>query len=153
MITIGIDPGKKGYIAFLKDGKFQHADPIPLRADGSCDVPQMIYLLDGPIDAIVVEKLHSRPGQSAQSTFSLGRNYEAAYSAADYYNHKFNVTLLNPTPQTWKKITLKDTKKDKPAAILKAGQLFPELRNNKNDNMADAALIAWYGWQMLKDGK
>jgi crossover junction endodeoxyribonuclease RuvC len=133
-MIVGIDPGKNGAVALLGD---------TIRLYKMPDFGGLSCLLEG-CDFIVLEKVHSMPGQGVRSTFSFGMRYGMALEAVSGSGIPYKLV----SPQTWKRqFSLTGLPKD--AARLKAIELFPELREQlklkKDVDKADALLLALYG--------
>lgn len=179
MITVGIDPGLTGAIAFLDPElpQFAVVRNLPTRAlpevgkAGRSYVPRRI---DGRAMALIIREhvsaganaqafcegvraLPVKDGRStAQSEGSLMRSLGAIESVLD-------VLLLSPTlvlPQTWQtffgvvgKASEIRGHGELPAAVRKAIQLYPhlepELGKVKSHNLAEALLIAHYASRKL----
>jgi len=141
MISIGIDPGKNGAIAWI-DGRgnacvektpdnlqdlwgiFQDLAPIPFT-----DEPVKAYL----------ESVSSSPQMGVVSSFSFGRGYgnlEMALTAA-------KIPFERVRPQVWMKSLGCMTKGDKNVTRRKAGELFPHIKCTHA--VSDALLLAYYG--------
>jgi len=143
--VIGIDPGINGAIVCLSDdGIIIHRIPIVRDGKNRVFAPGLVsrILENHAPDLIVLEKVHSMPGQGVSSTFKFGMVYGALLESAAQYNY------ILVTPQSWKRqFSLIGQSKD--AARLKAIELFPEMREalklKKDVDKADALLLALYG--------
>lgn len=85
----------------------------------------------------VLEQVHSHPGQSVTSQFSLGYGrgvYEALLTALE-------IPFELVSPNLWKK-EMVGVGQDKGASILKAQQLFPGVAIGRSHGMAEALLLA-----------
>lgn len=149
MYLIGIDPGAKGGIAILRNGKF-----IAARELGVCTlIPKtMIELMKEhmPIDSIqkedilfVVEKVGAMPGQGVSSMFTFGFNVGIIHGALISYELPF---ILTPAT-VWKKALSIPGKKDiqscKKATIEAVHRRYPATRNIPyHSGIYDAILIA-----------
>ena len=144
MVYIGIDPGKNGGIAWIKDSGKAEAERLNieklasrlrvLTANGSR--PTVCYL----------EKVHSMPKQGVSSTFSFGMNYGIIIG----HLMALGVNYELVTPSVWKKAM--GVTADKRTSIKRCKELFPnvDLRatarcKKDHDGMAEALLIAEYG--------
>lgn len=137
MITIGIDPGQSGGIAWIDERGKLCVEKMPetlrdlweLIVDFHTQHPCMAYL----------EQVHSMPGQGVASSFKFGQGYgslEMALIAA-------GIPFERVTPQTWQKAMKCMTKGDKNVSKRRAQELFPDTKFTHAT--ADAALIAAYG--------
>lgn len=143
MIYIGIDPGQKGGIAFLKSSAL--AFPMPETPKQVLDLLQN-YVTDNDV-TVVIESVSAMPKQGVCSMFNFGRHYGELMGICTALGYR----ILNPKPQAWKKVMLAGTDKSKDASILMCEHLFPEIDlvlprcRKPNDGMAEAALLAEYG--------
>lgn len=148
MITLGIDPGKKGGIAVLRD--FTLLAYAPYTSVNLCRL-----VLEHKPRLVTVEKVHAMPGQGVTSMFSFGQIYGEALGILKAYGYGLDAgTLLLVAPQTWKK-AYRLINQPKAASIAEAMRLYPEWdfkateRSRKpSDGIADAVLIARYGYTL-----
>lgn len=140
MVVVGIDPGQKGGIAWKKDGTVK-AVPMP---DGRHNIfKKLAEIVDGRTAIVAIESVHSMPKQGVSSTFKFGKGYGEILGILT----ALKVVIVEPTPQAWKKVVLDGTAKDKEAAIIVAGNLFPDVNlippgcRKSHDGIADALLI------------
>lgn len=103
----------------------------------------------------VIEKVSARPDQGVTSMFTFGTGYGMLLGMLNWNS----IAVQRVTPQSWKKIILEGTPKDKGAAIGFIHARFPtaNLKKSKacrtfHDGMADAGCLALYG-KYLKTGK
>jgi Holliday junction resolvasome RuvABC endonuclease subunit len=154
---IGIDPGQGGGIACLDKNGGVEAIAMPI-AGKRIDVAQLsewIYDRAKKGDAIAcLEKVHSMPGQGVSSTFSFGFGTGALYGMLV----AMRIPVYEPAPQTWKKLILADTPKDKQAAMDYCARVYPQVsllataRSKKSHSgIADAICIARYALEKYKD--
>lgn len=144
-LYIGVDPGKKGGIAFI------HPE---LDCYGACPMPEtrnQVYKLlqelktkyPGTTHA-AIELVHSMPKQGVASTFTFGKGCGEVLGVLT----ALEAVIYEPTPQAWKKVILTGTDKSKDAAIQVAENLFPDIQlipkgcRVPNDGMAEALLLA-----------
>jgi len=159
LIIAGIDPGVTGAVAFYDpDGPSLEVIDFPIfmfkRGRSTTKDLNAIALADlirarmTGADHVFVEKVHALPGQGVCSTFKFGTVYGTIIGILA--DQKIPTTFV--TPQQWKK-AMRVTA-DKEAARLRASQLLPNYvslwPNRKDHNRAEAALIALYGSQQLK---
>ena len=158
MNIIVIDPGLDGAISFVRHDNQEVRDmPTVNIGNGKkvrreIDLHEMVSILieaDPREWKVVIEKVHSMPGQGVRSMFSMGRsfgNVEAAVIALGF-------PLEYVTPQAWKKEMMNGQGKEKDASRQKAMQIFPgiadQLTRKKDHGRADALLIAEYGRRKL----
>lgn len=158
MIVSGLDPGKNGALVTLfedgstivnrvpllpgkiKPGK-KTAAKIPDEVRWSREWRQQLEFTRP--DAIVYEDVHAWKGQGAGASFSFGRSMGFAMATVLY----IDVPMHPANPGVWKarmKIAA-----DKKLAIREALRLIPSLaphlRFDKDDGVAEAGLLAYYG--------
>lgn len=157
MFYVGIDPGKKGAIAFYssEDGSLVIFDWPS--TDSESELVEMLEssIKKVPIELCILEKVGAMPKQGVVSMFSFGTNYGIWKAICAFYRWK----RMLLTPQTWRKglITPSDGKDPKTACYNVACRLFPKqtelFRGKKGaikDGRVDAALMAYKAWQLDK---
>ena len=142
MIVIGIDPGLTGAVAVIEDTKLILVTDMP-NYDGRVDGYGLWDTLcnwDPEPTMVVIEDVHSMPGQGVASSFKFGRSVGAIEGVVMALQHP----LVRLTPQKWKqKMGL--IGKDKDASRGLARELWPGTTyfdRKKDDGRAEAALIA-----------
>ena len=147
MITIGIDPGTNGGIAWIADGKpCVEKMPDSLRDlwDLICDITNHPRsTVDGRKYKAYIEQVHSSPQMGVKSAFTFGNGFghlEMALTAA-------GIPFERVRPQVWQKAMGCMTKGDKNVSKRKAQELFPSIKITHAT--ADALLIASYGAKQL----
>lgn len=144
MIYVGIDCGFSGAWAAIDHnagwvgcGDMLNSDGFILadlvRDDIRCCIDRHDY-------EIIIEVVHSMPGQGVSSTFKFGQAFGQAVSMAQM----MNVPTHFVTPQKWKKEL--GLTKDKELSLEMARALWPKapLHLKKHNGRAEAALIAYY---------
>lgn len=151
MITIGIDPGLSGAVAFVTDDDLWrvavHDMPVmPYGKAGknALDVARLTLILTpsvGHAKNVWIEQVSAMPGNGAVSMFNFGMSYWGAAGVAAGLG--YTVRLVRPVD--WKKHFGLTSKKGEALAL--ARKLFPavELHLQKHDGRAEALLIAKYG--------
>ena len=135
---IGIDPGKNGGIAFIYRGEV-NAYKCPIGPQLMADMFEDI--VKNKMCRVVIEKVHSFPGQGVVSMFSFGQNFgrwEGILSS-------FSVYYEYVEPKKWQKhyaIKEKDKKKRKLALKELAQSIAPGLKVTYA--ISDAILLANY---------
>lgn len=142
-ITIGVDPGANGGIAWItSDGK-ACVEKMPDTLQDLWELVESIGF-EAPdftpyqIKAYI-EQVSSSPQMGVVSAFSFGRGYgnlEMALTAA-------GIPFERVRPQVWQKALGCMTKGDKNVSKRKAQELFPDRKITHAT--ADALLIAHYG--------
>lgn len=150
MDYFGIDPGKRGAIARLRDdGSLRGVWLMPARADGWVDIRAVASLLfrDAPVGSAhyALEAIETRPKQGIASTARAHRDWGKIAGALEM--HGVEVGLRHyPRSQAWK--ALLSAPRDKAAAIALALELHPEAvlippgGRKPHDGMGDAIIIA-----------
>lgn len=167
--VIGIDPGLSGGVALVKDGALAAVWPMPIakgaREDGKdcVDAAALFALLGQTLGlspgmhadrAVVIERIGIRPGQSAQTLVTAGRNYGAVEGALQLLGPR----LIYATPQQWHKAlgvpkfdkgTTATQKKAVTRAVaqrLLPGPVLDRIPASK-DGLWEAALVGLYGYR------
>ena len=140
MSVIGIDPGLSGAIACVS-GDLHWVEDIPTigkRVNG-----RIVRSLICGCDLVVIEQVHSMPGQGVASTFRFGQAYGTLIGVAE----ALGVPIEFVAPTVWKKSYKLGADKDKARQI--ASDLWPDkadlFARKKDHNRADAALLAHWG--------
>lgn len=142
MITIGIDPGKTGGVAFLTP---LHSVPIVHKMPAT--VHELVTLLvenweeNDMRGRCFVEDVHSMPSQGVTSVFTFGRglgNIEGVLAA-------LQIPIEWVTPQRWQKAMGCMSKGDKNVTKRRAHELWPTEVKALTHATSDAALICAYG--------
>jgi len=145
---MGIDPGLTGGVAFVTSCCAK-VYPMPIVA-GEVSVSGLLKLIseNEPTEA-VVERAQAMPKQGVVSIASYMKNYGKIIGTLECVP----IPYREVTPQSWKKVVLAGTAKDKEAAIkycikkFPAASLMPTERSKKpSDGMADALCIADSGF-------
>lgn len=144
MIYIGCDPGKKGSLALLENGK---VSIFPFDEDTYINV---LGKVDPHTAVCCLEHVGAMPGQGVTSMFNFGTNFGFIQGVLRAYKIPFELVR----PQKWKKefsITA-----DKNSSIQVCKRLFPEvslLRTEKckkeDDNVAESVLLAEFARRKL----
>lgn len=147
--VIGIDPGKKGGIAFLDNEypEYNFTTVMPM-AGQELDMDEVRSIIDNcEPRVVVIEKVASMPKQGVSSTFTFGKGYGQVLGICAAFRIPIELVL----PQRWKNNVLAGTKKDKDASIAYVRRVFPSLQiinercREPHDGMTDALCIAEYG--------
>lgn len=157
MNVLGIDPGLSGAIAQW-DGRTLELLGMPtVKASGRgrevawSELNQMWDAMFFYADHVFLESVHSMPGQGVSSVFKFGECFGGLRGMIAA--KMLPITLV--TPGKWKKAYSLVAQKD--AAVRRASQLFPASahlfrgpKGGLRDGLAEAALIARYGYDQLK---
>ena len=144
MIYIGCDPGKKGSLALLEDGK---VSIFPFSEDTYIDV---LSKVDPRAAVCCLEHVGAMPGQGVTSMFHFGENFGFIQGVLRAYKIPFELVR----PQKWKKefsIT-----GDKNSSIQVCKRLFPEVNllptprcKKESSDIAEAVLMSEYARRKL----
>lgn len=146
-LVVGIDPGLSGAIAILDTAGALHECHDMPTAGGLVDCSGLAAILSiaaqRPGSHVVIEDVHSMPGQGVASSFKFGRTMGAIEGVV--------ATLELPrsyvSPAKWKKAL--GLSKDKGQSRRRAVETWPgtalAFARVKDDGRAEAALLAiWY---------
>ena len=162
MLIIGVDPGIKGAICILRDGKILDVFDMPIMPVGKKNKSQVngsqifneiqkaITNEDKKDIKVVIEQVSAMPGQGVTSMFNFGQSFgvlKGVFSA-------MQIAMDFVSPVKWKKFyNLINTHKD--SSRTKAIEFFPyishKLSRKKDANKADAILIASFYYQNQKN--
>lgn len=161
MLIIGIDIGLEGIIAIGEGSeesfKIKEIKPIPtiqLKKNKRDYSPSDIFKsIPEDIQYAVIEKPLSMPAQRIQTCASLWKCL--GYVEMAIIAKRIPYQIVHPS--TWKKELIKDISGDmKAKSIIACKRLFPEInlkrteRSKKDDdNIAEAILLAYYGWRVF----
>ena len=143
-ITIGVDPGANGAIAWIDERGKSCVEKMPDTLQDLwelvCDITNFPRsTIDGRKYKAYIEQVSSSPQMGVVSAFSFGRGYgnlEMALTAA-------GIPFERVRPQVWQKAMGCMTKGNKNISKAKAQELFPDKKIIHAT--ADALLIALYG--------
>ena len=161
MLIIGIDPGIKGAICILKDGKILDVFDMPIMPVGKKNKSQVngsqiyneiqkaIIGEDKKDIKVVIEQVSAMPGQGVTSMFNFGQSYGVIKGICSAM--QLPIHFVRPTK--WKKyFNLINSSKD--ASRSRAIEIFPKvsekLKRKKDINKADAILISSYYYNTYK---
>lgn len=164
MIHLGIDVGVGGAIAALNaDGSLRAVRDLPIFTHGQThwiDSTELLSIIrelrDGQSAHAVIEQIHGTPKMGVVTCTSMGLTLGSTLATIQFAGIRFELVK----PQQWKKHFgllmpgAKDREK-KHASLCKARQLFPtaELARVKDNNRAEALLIAAYGHHAMHSGE
>jgi hypothetical protein len=138
-ITIGIDPGTNGGIAWIMDGK-PCVEKMPDTLRDLWELLRDIAESAGTeVPHCYLEQVHSSPQMGVKSAFTFGNGFghlEMALTAA-------GIPFTRVRPQVWQKELGCMTKGNKNITKQKAQELFPSMK--VTHATADSLLIATYG--------
>jgi crossover junction endodeoxyribonuclease RuvC len=147
-MILGIDPGLSGGYAMILDGEVVAARPMPVEG-GLIQIGTIAAIL-GAVERrklVIIEKVHSMPGQGVASMFKFGTGFGQLIGMCQALNVPFQLV----TPQAWKAKVLAGTTKDKEAAIAFVRSRYPTVSivppgcRVPHDGVADAVCLAHYG--------
>lgn len=142
LTVLGIDPGKTGALAWVRDGQLYHVEDMPDLTGVALGARIADLLAEHRPNIAVVEQVHSMPGQGVSSTFKFGANHGVILGALG----ALDVPTVHVTPSAWKKALR--LSKDKTASRQRAVELWPDkselFARVKDDGRAEAALIGYH---------
>ena len=144
MLVMGIDPGKSGAVACIRDGDLKWVLPFK----GDIEVCRRI----GYSNSIYfIERVTASPQMGVVSAFTFGKWAEAVECAARLASD--NVHMVRP--QVWQNAIGVWAAGDKNKLYAHAVKLFPEQYANRmfNKDTSDSVLIAYYGWRYMEHNK
>lgn len=159
MNVLGIDPGLDGALAFYNEGGLQDILEIPaVKSTGRgrevlwSELNQKwdeLFLL---AEHVFLERVNARPLDGGSSAFKFGSIYGGLRGMIVAKRIPYDLV----TPTVWMK-AMGVGLGSKEASCLRAEQLFPGFsfrgpRGGKKDGVAEAALIAKYGFEKLTKG-
>lgn len=153
-ITIGVDPGMHGALAFLDgDGQLVAVHDYPVSSDGALawiDGADLYALIGAQLAAMPkapvtawVERVGAMPMQGRTGIFTFGLATGSVLAVLQMHN----VAIEFVTPVKWKG-HFGLIRKPKDASLAKARLLYPQapwFTNKGHVDRAEAALIARYG--------
>ena len=146
---VGIDPGKKGGIAFIEiESLNAQVYAMPKFEE---TLIEMLLLSRENILIVDIEKQQPFPKQGVVSTFKLGVHYGTLIGIFK----SLKIPYEEIPPKRWQKVLLGNGKKkrkvSKELSLKKAKALFPQLANDigKHDGKSDALLIAEYARRLI----
>lgn len=166
MIVAGLDPGKNGALVTLFEDGSTVVNRVPLiqRAPKpgrktSSKVPderewarrwrQQIFFSNP--DLFVVEAVHGWKGQAAGASFAFGRAMGFAMATIMY----IDVPIHGAPPNVWKeRFGLVGMPKSASIDVCRKliPSLAPELTKAKDEGVAEAGLLAYYGLMTVSEG-
>lgn len=161
MRILGIDPGSKGALALLVDGRLAELVDMPVHqvtlAGGTVKTRIDTKALGAVVrflapDAAFLEQVGTHSGEGPMGAFAFGRSVGSVEGALG----AIGLRATEVPPQSWKRLVgvRKAASGDKKGpAKAKAAALFPShaqaLLKARADK-SEAALIAWYGHLTLE---
>lgn len=148
-MIVGIDPGINGAAAALNAGGFAEVIDLPTHWTGKWreinDVDFLEWLRRIEPDRIVIENVHSMPGEGVRSVFRFGVAFGMLKAMCHAYLGIHSLELVEPA--VWKGY-FNLPGRDKEAARTRAIKLFPNeagrLHRKLDHQRAEAMLIAWW---------
>ncbi|MGG2396335.1 hypothetical protein ACJRW5_05200 [Pseudomonas sp. SH1-B] len=154
-VIVGIDPGKKGAVAVLRDdGSLLDLYDMPLTEKGKrgvVDARRLIDMLRGRCGTVVIEKVGYVPGDGGLGAFSFGEAAGVARGVVEALGFE----LVMPRPQEWRKwhgltgaaddVVISFARELYPEANVFTGGKKKDGTPGIKDGRTDALLIARYG--------
>jgi len=148
MISVGIDPGKSGGFAILRDGKCVRAK----KWDDVEFIAAMQWVADQTLSSIrvCVEKVGAMPHQGVTSMFNFGVSFGFIQGVLQAYGIPYQLV----PPGTWKKEF--GLTSDKQTSVDVCRRLFPDVSllptercKVPSDGLAESLLMAEYARRKL----
>lgn len=146
MNIIGVDPGNTGGLCHLSDTALQVWD-MPV-VDGSVNphgLASIIYdlTMQVSVSVVVVEAVHSMPGQGVASTFKFGTGFGMILGVLA----AFELPMLRVSPTKWTRdLGVGSDKEAHRRWVIDTWPAYSDLFARKKDHgRADAALLALWG--------
>lgn len=148
MRIIGVDPGKRGGIAYIDSEN--RLSCVAVRMPDS--VPQIIDTLSSiktDSTILLVEKAHTMPKQGIVSAFNYGKHF----GIFETWCASNKVMYREISANVWKKVLHVDA--DKQTSIVLSERLFPDTNlvptgcKKPSDGIAEAVLIAEFGYRVV----
>lgn len=136
----GIDPGKKGAIAWLSQDGHLTAVEMPSTTKDVLDVIESMAQHD--VKMLALEKPIAMPGQGTKTTSTVFQAYGVLVAGLTV----FNVPFIEVAPARWKRNL--DLTASKDLSRERATQMFPEYAHlwklKRQDGVAEASLLAYW---------
>lgn len=155
MNVIGIDPGLSG-AAVSFDGEEMELLPFERLSECIDLTPFRRFLVKKSAESceVFMEKVHAMPKQGVSSMFKFGRTFGQLEGVLSGLMIPYHLV----TPQTWQKVCHSGISGEnaKAKSLEACRRLFPgedfvmEGCRVPHDGVVDAALIAYYGWNVLR---
>lgn len=149
LLTVAIDPGKLGCIAFVDNYNIELIDMPKSDEEYWHLMQEFSYKATRSrfkTVKVYIEDVHALPNQSTVAGFTFGKNVGKAEMLAQSLSDADEFEIIKVTPQKWKKFFGLD--RDKKKSIALAKELFPEMEEQltaSKDGRAEALLIAEFG--------
>ena len=166
MKIVGIDPGLYGAIACWEDGKWHNTIQLPIieikKGRNELDLVNLALIirqliLAPDVHQVIIEHPPIIPGNGVLAYCSLFRGWGEIRGIIK--GLRPFVSILQPSPQAWKKVVLAGTAKDKEAAIHHVRTTYPTItipphpkppkKGALHDGVADAVCLVEYGLKQL----
>jgi crossover junction endodeoxyribonuclease RuvC len=141
-LVVGIDPGQKGALAFLRlrDSAITDLEDMPcIGKEVNAHMVTRLILGYGPIETAIVEQAHSMPKQGVAGVFNYGVGYGKILGVLA----ALDIPIVH-MPSTWK--TRAKLSQDKALSRRRATDRWPDwaesFKRVKDDGRAEAALMA-----------
>lgn len=144
---IGIDPGIKGALAHVVDGRLVAVVDMPtVEVRGKHKIQGRAvrdwFVNEGPVSLVVMEEVGAMPGNGNVAMFNFGVGVGQIHGILDALDRSW----MTVRPQAWTKRLAVGS--DKGFHRQTAQRLFPEsahlFKRVKDDGRADAALLAFW---------
>lgn len=165
-VILGIDPGLTGGIAAqnISTSALEVVVPMPIvkpksifkvSAQPEIDAEGLLKLLKphaARITHVVIEGVHSMPGQGVASMFKFGFGYGLVCGVLESLALDHGFTIQKAVPAVWK--STMGLSCDKRDSLTRARELWPShdkiWKLRKNDGLAEAALLCEFARRSCK---
>lgn len=160
-LTIGIDPGLSGAVAFLDDGEAYLVVDMPVLTVGDwkeVDARELANRIrtecrnhPGAHVSACIEKVGARPTDGGTSAFRFGESSGKAKAVLE----ALGIPYARAIPSVWKhSFGLRKAEKDdsRQVALKRFPDMAKDLRRKKDDGRAEALLLALYHYNQEHTG-
>ena len=144
--VIGVDPGKTGGAAYIRDGILKEVRAFKGEIQNCRTISHNTYPY---LPEYFIEKVDSSPNQGRTSAFTFGKWAESVECAAFLSVGKDQVHMIRPA--IWQNAIGVFSGGDKEKLYKHAQKLYPAEYKAKMfiKSTCDAVLIAYYGWRYM----
>ncbi len=146
---IGIDPGAEGGAAKIDSGR-RLINAVSFKNKSDAELAELFKTLLVDDCYVVIEKVHSMPGQGVQSMFNFGLNTGKLHGIVNCWmlDHR-NIVFDQVDPSVWKRflrLKAQDSyTKRKQLTKARASELYPGVK--MTHQTAEAVLLAVYAYE------
>lgn len=157
---LGIDPGLTGGVSGIdsRSGELLFCHPLPIqifqlstqkKTISARTLFEILKPYQHKTTAVLIEEVSAAPNQGVVSMFNFGMGYGMVLGVLSSLDFR----IVKVRPSIWKSAL--NLSSDKKRSLTAAAKLWPSYKHiwsvNKNDGLAESALIAFYGRSILFD--